>query len=242
MSEIPDHPAEWHDDALQVIARLLNRHAQHHTLPSRYEQLHLLDPMAGKGKILDLGDGAWLHDPRWRLHASELEPEWCAADHRIRRAEASDELARCARWPLTAIVYSPPFGNRMADTYLPPPTDTSVRHTYTVALGRPPTPGSAAALYWGGEYRGAMWKIYRSTAEAAGDSTLVIVEIADHVEDGRLVNVTDWTRWALQQAGLRWIGDEIWRTRPVRYDQSSHRVHDRLLCFRGHQRPGAAIL
>ena len=235
--ETREPPVPWQPAALREVARLLNEHAREVLLGpiGGPTELALLEPMAGGGSILTLVDDHMLHDPRWALYPSELEPEWANNDPRVAAAEASSHLLDWAvrgQAP-AAIVFSPPFGNRMADTYEPPETDTSVRFTYTISLGRPPTVGSAASLPWGPAYRGAMAKIYNAVARCSGPNTLVIVEISDCQVDGEAAGVPEWTRWALQHAGLRYRQTVSWRERPLRY--TGGEVSDDLLVFCGHR-------
>ena len=234
------HPAPWHRDALARIAEILNSFARHHVLGQLGggpDRLRLIDPMAGGGGIFALTDHAMLHDPRWEIAAGEIENDFAKADRRVDRTDAVTALSFETRHgPPAAIVLSPPFGNRMADTYLPPESDDSIRLTYAVALGHAPDPGSAAGLRFGPAYRGLMAQIYAAVVHAAGPDTIVIVEIADHVRDGRRVAVADWTRWTIQMLGLRWDRTETWRWRRVRFDTSGIEVRDDLLVFRGGRR------
>lgn len=232
------HPAPWHPDALEKIADILNTFTAQCVLgplASGPERLRLVDPMAGGGSIYRLTDDAMLNDPRWEIVAGEIEPDFARADGRVMHGGAIGTLAieRCAYGRPAAIVFSPPFGNRMADTYEPPETDDSVRHTYTVALGHKPDPDSAAGARWGPRYRGLMAQIYDEVVHTAGNDTIVIVEMADHIKDGQRIAASQYTRWALQLLGLQFVRTLVWRTRPVRYATSEIRVDDDLHIFLG---------
>lgn len=235
--ELREPPVPWQPEALREIARMLNGHAREALLGpiGGPAELALLDPMAGGGSILKLVDDHLLHDVRWVLYPSELEPEWAGNDSRVAVSKAVEQLLGWSdlHEPPAAIVFSPPFGNRMADTYEPRETDKSDRFTYTIALGHPPSDGSAAALTWGPAYRGAMAQIYNAVARCAGQHTLVIVEISDCQIDGEPARVPEWTRWALQHAGLVYRNTISWRERPLRYTGGA--VTDDLLVFHGHR-------
>ena len=226
-----DHPCPWSPEALREVAHVINdlTTGTFGGPPS----LHLVDPMAGGGSIYRLVDEAMLTDPRWTITATEIEPAFAAHDPRVAVEDATIALRRTGRGQRApdAIVTSPPYGNRMADTYIPPASDTSTRFTYAVSLGQPPVDGSAAALGWGPAYRGAMAEIYAAIASAAAPDTIVIIDMADHLRDGVVEPVTDWTSRHLQAIGLRQIQRLPYRTRPIRYHGVA--IADSLLVYRG---------
>jgi len=95
------HPATYSDGVTVVIAELLRRFVPTGSL--------VVDPFAGTG-------GIHVHAPEWDTRGVELEPEW-ANQHP--RTVVGDALA--LPWgahEVQAIVTSPCYGNRMADTYM----------------------------------------------------------------------------------------------------------------------------
>ena len=233
------HPCPWPTEALREIAHVINDLT---TGPfGGPPSLHLVDPMAGSGSIYRLVDEAMLTDPRWTITATEIEPAFAACDPRVAVEDATIALRRTGRGQRApdAIVTSPPYGNRMADAYIPPASDTSTRFTYAVSLGQVPVDGSAAALGWGPAYRGAMAAIYAAIASAASPDTIVIIDMADHVCDGVVESVTDWTSRHLQAIGLRQIQRLAYRTRRIRYHGLP--VADSLLVYRGRRSAGDPI-
>src|SRR5690242_14671965 len=134
-----EHPAKFSDEILGVLTNVLADESE------RQDRLiMLLDPFAGTGRIHELDDDKFIHT--WGV---ELEPEWANMHGRTIIGDATKLVFGTEIFD--AIVTSPCYGNRMADTY--DGRDGSKRHTYRIALGRPTSEGSAASMQWGPQYR-----------------------------------------------------------------------------------------
>ena len=99
------HPARYSDAIVDALAEVLRS-------PYERPQRPIVDPFAGTGAKL----GQILRPDEWS--GIEIEPEWAAMHERITVGDALDPTAYPA--DIGAIVTSPTYGNRMADTYLGP--------------------------------------------------------------------------------------------------------------------------
>lgn len=181
--------------------------------------LRVLDPMAGVGGIFDLPN-------RHTIMAVELEPEWAAAHPGIHIGDASDLPVNDAQFD--AVVTSPPYGNRMADKLL---IDGYKRVTYANMLGRDLSPGSAAAMQWGRNYRFAMTRIWRECYRVTRPGGLLILFVRDHVRDGRWAGVPVWHVKTLANIGYRLTGLAAVKTPGMGYGaNTAARVGDGELC------------
>ena len=129
-TNVPEHPAKFSAPILVAIAEELDRF--------RPPNLSVLDPFAGVGGVHALEAAGFA---TWGV---ELEPEWARAHERTQVGDATHlPPAWSNEWG--DIVTSPPYGNRMADSYAGD-AKGSRRHTYRIALGRELTAGSIAEL------------------------------------------------------------------------------------------------
>jgi tRNA G10 N-methylase Trm11 len=191
--ERPGHCAKFSTEVLAGITRLVDRLDPDH-------EWTILDPFAGIGLIHTIAAGR-------TTVASELEPEWAAqgADHAPRNAVARAEFLPFADGSVDAIITSPSYGNRMCDTYDGKGVchkcnghpadlfggecdrcggaghDTSKRYTYTTALGRRLTWGSAAGLQWGPEYRRLHRLAWKDATRVLRPAGWFILNISDHL-------------------------------------------------------------
>lgn len=189
-TKAPSHPATFPAKTISLIGELLDEH--HHG-----DGGILLDPFAGVGTIhqLHMQDG-------WMTYGVELESEWADQHDRTEEGSALD-LSGFTTWVgyFDAIATSPCYGNRMADTY--DGRDGSVRSTYRTSLGRDLTAGSAAAMQWGDRYREFHLRAWAESVRALRVDGLFILNMKDHIRDGRRQHVTRWHLDALKSLGLR---------------------------------------
>lgn len=223
-----DHPAEYSPEVLEAIDDVL---AANHPLSPR-AGLRILDPYAGKGSGLE----GWLATG-YDAVGVELEPEWSCASSAIVQGSALD-LAAVLPGTFDALITSPCYGNRMADNHeakdpckacVPgvghaPSIDSSgapcrtckgtglsPRITYRRKLGRMPSAGSAAVLQWGNSYRDHHQRFIHSALEVLEPEALMIVNMKNHIRDGREQLVTEWWLNVLLVRGCRLL-----EVRPVR--------------------------
>lgn len=164
------HPAKYNDSFLPIFADMLKGRKR------------VLDPFAGTGKIFSLLE--WL--PEIKIEAIEIEKEWCSLDNRITLGNALS-----LPYPdnyFDAVVTSPTFGNRMADTLL----DDYKRITYTAALGRKLHKDNSGSLQWGIKYRDFHRKAWKEVKRVLQNNGSFILNIKNHIRKGVEQKVTEW--------------------------------------------------
>lgn len=181
------HPAKYSDAVTVEIARMLRRYVPVGSL--------VLDPFAGVG-------GIHVHAPEWDTRGIELEPAW--ADQHPRTQVGSVLHLPYDAGSVPAVVTSPCYGNRMADTYLGD-AKGSKRHTYTTALGYVPGPESAAVLQWGPEYREFHLRAWTAVNDALMVGGVLILNISDHIRARKVQPVTIWHQATLMDLGFQML-------------------------------------
>jgi len=188
------HPAKFSDPILDVMAGVLR---------DRHVTGLALDPMAGVGKVHLLVSKYGLDLVTVGV---ELEREWADQHPATIHGSCMDLAAHgFADGEVAAIIVSPTYANRMADKHNPSPADTSTRHTYKHYLGRDLSDGSSAGLQWGPGYRDfhrAAWTEIVRVLEPGG---LFVLNISDHVRQGKVVPVTAWHKATLRGLGVEWV-------------------------------------
>lgn len=173
------HPARFGDQLLDLFAAVL-------TSDLGMGITRILDPFAGTGRIHELGDRLGL-----TTVGVELEPEWAQMDDRTICGSALD-LAACGIAPgdFDAIVTSPTYGNRLADSHNP--QDDSLRRSYKFDLGRDLGDQNSGAMQWGPTYKAFHEDAWAEAVAALRDGGLFILNIKDHIRDGRRQDVAGW--------------------------------------------------
>ena len=190
------HPAKFTDTLWPVFVEMLRGRRR------------VLDPFAGTGTIFTIERLL----PGCRAEGVELEPEWAALHPRTTHGNA---LA--LPWPdryFDAVLTSPAYGNRMADTLL---RDRWKRSTYASELGRELSPDSGAALQWGPRYREFHVKAWTEARRVLRPGGAFVLNIKDHIRAGVLQHVTDWHVEALGGLGFRLLRHERINTPSMRY-------------------------
>jgi len=160
------HPAKFSRVLLPVLARYV------------YPSDLVLDPFGGSGGVARLNCRAVVHELQLRVlvHARGARRVCGNGLHLPFRSCAFD-----------ALVTSPTYGNRMADTYL----DDSKRNTYTAGLGRL-HPDNTGAMQWGARYRAVHREIYIECARVLKPAARVVLNVSNHIREGREVDVASF--------------------------------------------------
>lgn len=183
---VADHPAKFSDAILGVIAA--------HLEPG----WSVFDPFAGTGGVHRL---RWLV-PGLRTHGCDIQPRWAAAHPDTVCSDLFD-VAHPAD-AFDAIITSCVYGNRLSDHH--EARDGSYRRGYEHDYGEPLHPNNAGLLQWGPKYRvfhGNAWVHVTPWA-----TRRFILNIKDHIRDGRRMPVTRWHIAALTLLGWRLERDE----------------------------------
>jgi hypothetical protein len=141
----------------------------------------LCDPMAGVGRIDQLGD-------KFTYHLNEIEPEWANqidSKHTVTIGDACDYTlpANCM------VVTSPPYGNRMADYFVSPTRPESMKGRYAGALGHRLSDGSAASMKFGNKYQETMTTCYEHIFSQMQTDQLFLLNISNFIALYKEVNV-----------------------------------------------------
>lgn len=191
------HPAKFSASIMELLGDIVD------------PQWRILDPFAGTGRVHQLGE---------LTVGVEIEPEWAAMHPRTVVGDATALPFPAASFD--AVVTSPCYGNRMADHH--EAKDASQRNTYRHVLGRPLSPGSAAAMQWGSEYRAlhlAAWSEARRVLRPGGR---IVVNVSDHIRKGQRMPVTEWHLHALDTLGLRMDATYLVPTQRQRQGANGH--------------------
>jgi hypothetical protein len=170
------HPARYSKGLIPLFHELLELH----TPASR----KILDPFAGVGGIHELG----VHPYPWTTVGVELEPEWAEKHHLTQIGDATD-LDFDDR-TFGAIVTSPAYGNRLADSHNA--SDPETRRSYTHDLGRTLHENNGGGLQWGEAYRTLHAKAWDEALRVLQTGGLVILNMKDHIRNGVRQAVCGW--------------------------------------------------
>jgi SAM-dependent methyltransferase len=178
------HPAPFSDAILPVMASLLD---------SRHRSV--LDPFAGVGRIHELPA---LVDWQMDTTGVEIEPEWAALHERtlVGNAVALD----FADGEFDAVVTSPTYGNRLADSHNA--RDGSLRRSYTHDLGRKLSEKNSGSLHWGEAYREFHRIAWREAARVLRPGGRLVLNISDHIRQGKRQYVSSWHVETIISLGL----------------------------------------
>jgi SAM-dependent methyltransferase len=181
------HPAPFSSSILRVVKDLLDERF------AGQKTVKVLDPFAGTGRVhLLQGYG-------YTTTGVELEPEWAALSE---WTEVGTALKlRWRRGSFDAIVTSPTYGNRLADSY--DAVDPESRHSYHFDLGRELTSGNSGAMHWGDNYRDFHEKAWSEAVRVLKPRSRFILNIKDHLRDGAWQDVSAWHTQTLIDLGLR---------------------------------------
>lgn len=232
MTETRPHPAPFNDAILDLAVEALVD-----LMPKRRRNLRVLDPFAGIGRVHDLRGRLEINGRGIDTLGVELEPEWAHQGDRpglLGATFVGDATALPREWSRSfdAVVTSPCYGNRMADHHdaadkckrcrgtgrIAPfgsececpackGIGLSHRRSYKHYLGRDPSPGSAAVMAWGDEYRDLHERAWREARRVLRPGGRFVLNVKNHVRGGEVVRVAQWHRRAVLDLGFV----ELWR-------------------------------
>lgn len=178
----------------------------------------VLDPFGGVGRLGLLG-------PEWEVVSVDIEPEW--AEQGIANGCVEVHVENACRLPFgddsfPTVCTSPAYGNRFADNFKPTPglkSNTS-RRFYRGYLGRELHAFNGGGMQWGDDYRQLHALALREIARVLEPGGTFVLNIKDHVRDGKRQSVPAWWGEAAEAVGLRYQrGVAV----PTRGDQNTAR-------------------
>jgi SAM-dependent methyltransferase len=216
LGEGVSHPARYNTELIDNFRHLLWAFLVEGGLN---DDIRVLDPFAGTGRIHELmyDDDEGNPSP-FVTTGIEIEPEWAALHPNTLIGNALDLPFN--RGAFNAIVTSPTYGNRLADSHNA--TDPERRRSYTHDLGRSLTSNNSGTLHWRNGGTGS--EVYRAFHEKAWNEAdrvlcpggLFILNCCDHIRDGRVQPVTAWHCWMLGRLRLDYLTSSSVPTRKLR--------------------------
>lgn len=206
------HPASFPPQILAVLREVIPKG-------------RVLDPFGGVGKLGRLG-------PEWEVTSLELEPEWAWRGYengcaKVIVGDATRLPFPDASW--SCLATSPCYGSRLADTYAPPDyghgderRSHRTRRTYTLALGRALSENNAGAMQWGFPYCELHTKALFEFSRVLVPGGLFVLDIKDHVRDGKAQGVPAWWVAAAYANGFPEVVER--RLVPLKGDQNTARM------------------
>lgn len=219
------HPARYSQALLDEFRSIL----KHYDIPEGA----ILDPFAGTGRIHELqNDG-------WDTVGVEIEKEY--ADMHPDTVLGSALDLPFDPETFAAIVTSPTYGNRLADSHNA--SDPERRRSYTHDLGRKLHAENSGTLHWrtptgrgaaGSEaYRTFHEKAWREAVLVLRPGGLFVLNCCDHIRDGLTQPVTAWHCWMLGRLGLDYVESRSVATQKLRQgDNASLRHQEQIHVFR----------
>ncbi len=180
------HPAKFSDPIMEVIADALDLIVTAElTRVADEPRLKVLDPFAGSGRIHELAG------PHVCTVGVELEPEFA-------HIHPHTLVGNALYLPFSAgyfdvVITSPAYGNRLADSFKPGPTNPWTYHSYSFSLGRSLHPENGGKYYFHQQkYKDLHAAAWREATRALRRGGWFILNVSDYVRAGEVVPVTDW--------------------------------------------------
>jgi SAM-dependent methyltransferase len=213
----PKHPAKYSKGMVLLFAEILFRQG----VPLGG---NVLDPFAGTGRIHELR-------PHYTTFGIEIEPEWARLSP---LTIVGDALNLPPNWTgmFDAVVTSPTYGNRMADSH--EAKDSSRRMTYRHMLGRRLHPSNSGQLQWGNKYRAFHERAWQEAHRVLTDDGVLLLNISNHIRKGEEVDVAGWHREALETIGFALAEQHNVATPRMRFGANggTRTKHEFVLVFR----------
>ncbi len=181
------HPARFSDSIIEAIDDALP------------DEGVVLDPFAGTGRIHETAT-----ETRQTVGV-EIEPEWADLHEDTQQGNTLDLFNTTTIEPesVDAIATSPTYGNRLADSHKA--SDPDSRRSYTHDIGHDLHTNNSGDLQWGDEYRQFHQRAYMESIRALKPGGLFVLNISDHIRDGKPQGVPLWHTGVLMQLGLEWM-------------------------------------
>ncbi len=192
MTEIKTHPAKFTTEQLALVYAYLPAFNR--------KKLAVFDPFAGVGTVSALNET----NRNIKVVGMEIEPEWADQSPDVMTGDSITYMM-LTRDRYDAIVTSPSYGNRMADSY--DGRDGSKRNTYRVALGRSLDEQNAAQFHFShledDEYKEFHREAIQGMVRITRKGGRIILVVKNFIKDGFEMDVVGWWRQELEAAGLQ---------------------------------------
>ena len=179
--KLPKHPAKYTDVLLGTFVDMLS------------ECTTVLDPFGGTGKVYLINQ--WL--PSLTITAVEIESEWALYSTGKRMVNGDATMLPIKSRIFDAVCTSPTYGNSMAST-----PRTKPRISYVDQLGRRLATNNTGGYMWGDMYRELHSKTWAEVSRVLKPDGFIVLNIKNHIKDGKLVDVTGWHVGELQRIGF----------------------------------------
>jgi hypothetical protein len=176
------HPAVYSSALLPIFVKILREHFED-------GPVRVLDPFAGVGRIHELAT----MDSRFETVGVEIEKEWADLHPRTIKGNTLTVRRRFDDESFDAIVVSPTWGNRMADSHNP--KDASLRRSYKFDIGRDLHSDNSGQLQWGShntKYQRFHVRAWKQVLHLLKQDGLFLLNCKDHIRAGKRQPVTRW--------------------------------------------------
>lgn len=186
--DVPPHPATYPKAVMDRFRELL----------ADLRATTVLDPFAGVGTIHELR-------PDFETTGVEIEEEWARArpETKVGDSRHLRRLFRTKRFD--AIVTSPAYGNRLADSY--EASDPEARRSYAIDLGHPLDEHNGAGMHFqrDGRYEELHREVWAACLDVLVPGGYFILNCKDFKRDGAVVPVTAWHIHTLMDLGFKFV-------------------------------------
>lgn len=183
------HPAKYTDSFLPIFSDIVKE----------FKANIILDIFGGTGKI------GWIKEANEGVYviSNEIEREWAeqAWDNGVDISLIGDATSLDIKdTSIDAIITSPTYGNRMADSH--EAKDGSRRNTYTHKIGRKLSEKNTGAMQWGEKYKSLHLSAYKEAFRVLTTGGIIVINMKNHIRNGKEVDVTEFHKSALIETGF----------------------------------------